>query len=472
MSDSPNILLILTDQQRFDSLAANGNTICHTPATNRLAEEGMLFRHAFTPTALCSPARASLLTGLLPHNHTMTNLTNTRIPSVTELPQHLPSFAASLSQVGYRTSYVGKWHSGRSRGPQHWGFADDEPGEGWHEWWPEGVELEEESTVRLGYDKTKPMAARVPRPLDQYPEVGRTDAAISLLEQHAEQDTPFCLQLNYFGPHYPHYLPEPYHSMYESAAIPPWGNFQDRPQTPHYGYRWLRQRWCAPSDDWAHYARILAAYYGQITLLEHQIERVLQSLDRLGLTSSTLVIFTSDHGEMGGGHGLLQKGAVPYDELYRIPLIARWPGVIDAGRTCDAMVSHIDLMPTLLEVGGAPPAQVDGRSILPWIHGKPPGDWPDEVFCEYLATQAGDTELKMVRTPTHKLAVNLSDRDELYDLHADLGETANLIDDPASVEVRHRLAARLDAQMAWTNDPLRTRFRQRMAGFLGSPDMQ
>ena len=142
--------------------------------------------------------------------------------------------------------------------------------------------------------------------------------------------------MNYFGPHYPHYLPEPYHSMYESAAIPPWGNFQDRPQTPHYGYRWLRQRWCAPSDDWAHYARILAAYYGQITLLEHQIERVLQSLDRLGLTSSTLVIFTSDHGEMGGGHGLLQKGAVPYDELYRIPLIARWPGVIDAGRTCDA----------------------------------------------------------------------------------------------------------------------------------------
>jgi len=348
MPKRPNIVLILTDQQRFDSLASNGNAICHTPATDRLAREGMSFQHAFTPTALCSPARASLLTGLYPHNHTMADLTNTRIPSVTDLPEDVPSLGTLLSQAGYRTSYVGKWHCGRSKGPLDWGFDDYEPGEGWHEWWPEGIKLEDESAIRLGYDRSKPMAARVPRPIEEYPEVGRTDKALGLLEQYAAQDSPFCMQLNYFGPHYP---PEPYHSMYEAAQIVPWENFRDRPSTPHYGYRWLRQRWCAPDDDWSHYAQILASYYGQITLLEHEIERVLNTLDRLALASNTLVIFAADHGEMGGSHGLLQKGAVGYDELYRVPLIARWPDAIEAGSTCDAMVNLADLMPHRIRAG-------------------------------------------------------------------------------------------------------------------------
>ena len=181
MPKRPNIVLILTDQQRFDSLASNGNAICHTPATDRLAREGLSFQHAFTPTALCSPARASLLTGLYPHNHTMADLTNTRIPSVTDLPEGVPSFGTLLSQAGYRTSYVGKWHCGRSKGPLDWGFDDCEPGEGWHEWWPEGIKLEDESAIRLGYDRSKPMAARVPRPIEEYPEVGRTDKALGLL---------------------------------------------------------------------------------------------------------------------------------------------------------------------------------------------------------------------------------------------------------------------------------------------------
>ena len=108
MPKRPDIVLILTDQQRFDSLASNGNAICHTPATDRLAREGMSFQHAFTPTALCSPARASLLTGLYPHNHTMADLTNTRIPSVTDLPEDVPSLGTLLSQAGYRTMLRGE----------------------------------------------------------------------------------------------------------------------------------------------------------------------------------------------------------------------------------------------------------------------------------------------------------------------------------------------------------------------------
>jgi arylsulfatase A-like enzyme len=307
------------------------------------------------------------------------------------------------------------------------------------------------------------MAARVPRPLAEYPELGRTDAAIAMLEEYAAGDAPFCLQLNYFGPHYPHYLPEPYHSMYDPAQIPPWGNFEARPSVPHHGYRWLRERWSAPTDQWSHYAEIMAAYYGQVTLLEHEIARVLEALDRLELTESTLVIFASDHGDMGGGNGLLQKGAVAYDELYRVPLVARWPGKIEAGTRCDQMVNLFDLMPTMLEVGGVQPAAaLDARSALPLMRGEIPADWPDEVFCEYLADQAGDMELKILRTKTHKLAVNLSDADELFDLEADPGETTNRIDDPAYRQVRAELVNRLDAQMVRTRDPLLSTFRERM----------
>ena len=463
MTARPNILFILTDQQRFDTLGANGNRICQTPSTDFLAREGMNFTHAFTATSLCSPARACLLTGLYSHNHTMTNLTNTRIPGVEDLPDHLTTHAMLLGDAGYRMGYAGKWHTGKTKSPLDWGFDDYRPGDGWHEWHPEGTRLENESVIRLGYDQDRPMAARVPRPLAEYPELGRTDAAIAMLEEYAAGDAPFCLQLNYFGPHYPHYLPEPYHSMYDPAQIPPWGNFEARPSVPHHGYRWLRERWCAPTDQWSHYAEIMAAYYGQVTLLEHEIARVLKALDRLELTESTLVIFASDHGDMGGGNGLLQKGAVAYDELYRVPLVARWPGRIEAGTRCDQMVNLFDLMPTMLEVGGVQPAAaLDARSALPLMRGEIPADWPDEVFCEYLADQAGDMELKILRTKTHKLAVNLSDADELFDLEADPGETTNRIDDPAYRQVRAELVNRLDAQMVRTHDPLLSTFRERM----------
>ena len=462
----PNILFILTDQQRFDTLGANGNEICRTPSTDRLALEGVNFTHAFTPTSLCSPARASLLTGLYSHNHTMANLTTAPVSGVSDLPDHLVTYAMLLGDAGYRTGYVGKWHTGKNKSPLHWGFDDYRPGDGWHEWLPEGTTLENESAIRLGYNRDKPMAARVSLPLKEYPELSRTDDAIAMIADYDNDDIPFCLQLNYFGPHYPHYLPEPYYSMYNPGRIPPWDNFETRPAQTHFGYRWLRDRWCAPTDEWSHYAEIMAIYYGQVTLLEHEIARVLEALDRFHLDRNTIVIFASDHGEMGGGNGLLQKGAVAYDELYRVPLIIRWPGRINAGTVCNQMVNLFDLMPTILEACGVDaPANLDARSILPLMLGETPVEWPDEVFCEYLACQAGDMALKMLRTKTHKLAINLSDTDELFDLKADPSETTNRIDDPEYFLIRGKLAHRLKAQMERTDDPMLDQFLERMGAY-------
>ena len=462
MPKRPNILLICTDQQRFDTLGVNGNTICRTEYIDRLAAEGVNFTHAFTVSSLCSPARASLMTGLYPHRHGVIDNTNARDVSQRELREDAVTFSHLLRESGYRTGYVGKWHVGKDNTPLDWGFDDFIAGAGWHEWFPEGVALENESEIRLAYAPEKPMAARVPLPLAEYPEYCRTDDAIELLGRYARDEAPFFMRLDFFGPHYPHYLPDPYATMYEGTEIPPWPNAKAIPEVAHAGEQWLRHRWRAP-DDWQACAQLIAYYYGHVTFIDHQVGRVLDAADHLGLAEDTLVIFVSDHGDMTGAHGMLQKGAVSYDELYRIPLVMRWPGKIQAGSTSREMVRLLDLMPTFLEAAGTPvPENLDASSLVPLLSGDPQTYWPDHIFAEYLGTQKGDTSLKIVRTRNHKLSVNLTEIDELYDLSSDPGESVNRIDDPACQEIRHTLSNQLMAWMEQSQDPMKTRFRKRL----------
>ena len=280
------------------------------------------------------------------------------------------------------------------------------------------------------------MFARVPLPLEEYPEVHRASEAISLLEQYRLREEPFCLRLDFFGPHYPHYLPEPYISMYDPSTISPWPNFQDPLEHVHFGTEWLKNRWRTPDPSWETYAALVAAYYGHITCLDEQMGRVLDFLEESGQSQNTIVIFTSDHGDMTGGHGLLQKGAVVYDELYRIPMIVRWPEVAKADSRCDELIHLFDIMPTLLEISGIEvPGGLDARSFAPVLRGNPhPNGWR-EIFAEYLAEQQGDDQLKLLRTRSHKFSINTTGPNELFDLDRDPGELRNVIDDlPANYE--------------------------------------
>ena len=434
MSNTPNILFICCDQLRRDALGVNGSVVCQTIHLDRLAAEGMNFSRAFTVSALCSPARASLLTGLYPHRHGMTDNCNARKVERRELPLDLPAFSRILQAAGYRTGYVGKWHVGQERTPLDWGFDDYLPGDGWHEWWPEGVALEKPSRMKLPYAPEQPMAARVPLPLEEYPEYQRASAAIDMLERYAGGDEPFLLRLDFFGPHYPHYLPEPYASLYDPAQIRPWANFADALADGHAGAQWLKRRWGVA--DWDTCAEIVAAYCGHTTCIDYLVGRVLEALERLGLAEATMVVFTADHGDLTGAHGLLQKGAVGYDELYRIPLLVRWPGSIEAGAKCEAMVELVDLMPTLVEVGGADgPTDLDGRSVVPLLRGEHPRDWREQVFAEYLGSQNGDMPLRILRTGQYKLVCGTAGPLEFFNLEEDPGELANGVGDPAYEDV-------------------------------------
>ena len=192
---------------------------------------------------------------------------------------------------------------------------------------------------------------------------------------------------------------------------------------------------------------------------------MLRHLDALGLAENTLVIFAADHGEMGGGHGLLQKGAVMFDELYRIPLVLRWPGQIASGVHCDALVQLFDLMPTMLEVAEARvPANLDAQTLTGLFDGSAAATGRSVVFAEYLGQQNGDIPLKMVRNQEYKLALNFECEDELYDLQQDPGETHNCCLEPQYQAVHAKLAQHMLHCMTRSQDPL---LEQTRAWFTG-----
>ncbi len=451
----PNILHITVDQMRFDVLGANGNPICRTPALDKLAAEGVNFLRAYTCIGICSPARASLLTGRLPHHHGI--LTNTHANDAVrlELPRGEPSLADILRRAGYNTGHVGKWHVGRSNDPRRHGFRDSKmllPGWGQY---TEKIPLADESALRLPLSGA-PVHARAEIP----PERSRTyriaDAAIELLERYAAdaaRGTPFFLRVDWSEPHWPHYVPEPFDSMYNPRDIPPWPNAQDAFANKPYANHRLREQWGVGDVPWAEWARLVARYYAAITELDASIGRLLDALRRLGLEENTVVVFCADHGDLTGSHGLFNKGPVMYEEIYRIPLIVRWPQGALRGARCEEMVHLHDLMPTLLEAARIePPENLDGRSLLPLLRGHLPDDWYTECFCEYHGSELGLYSQRMVVTKTHKLVFNIPDRNELYDLQNDPHELNNVYDDPAYAEVRRELAERLIAWLEGTGD--------------------
>lgn len=451
----PNVLHITVDQMRFDTLGANGNPICRTPNLDRLAAEGVNFTHAYTCCGICSPARASLLTGRLPHHHGMLTNTHANDAVLLELPPTERAVSQMLQDVGYNTGHVGKWHVGRMNDPKRHGFRDSSflvPG--WGDY-TEPMPLSDESAIRQPLSG-KPIHARA----DIEPTQSRTyrvaQAAIGLLRTYAMdamRGKPFLLRVDWSEPHWPHFVPEPYASMYRPQDIPPWPNVRDTFENKPYANRRLQEQWGVADVPWSEWARLVARYYGMVTELDACVGRVLEALRDLGLENNTLVIFCADHGDLTGSHGLFNKGPVMYEEVYRIPLIVRWPGVAQKRKTCEAMVHLQDLMPTILAAAGVPlPDNLDARSLVPLLRGEMPADWYSECFCEFHGSELGLYSQRMVVTPRHKLIFNIPDRNELYDLEHDPYELRNVYDDGAYAGVRKDLTERLVTWLKKTGD--------------------
>jgi len=483
-----NIVLIMTDQQRCDTLGCYGAPICRTPHIDALAARGVRFGAAYTPTSPCSPARAALFTGLYPHkNHVLEN-------GFTLNPQ-VPNLASQLGLAGYDLGYAGKWHVDNPRVPSDFGFhGRDFGGYGY----PVGRGLIQGLRFALGdrqsaihYEQyLKQRGYEPPRLLESA--FGRnpgmqgqemyalqsgsiettfeymvSEFAIDLLRRHSQvyraEGKPFFLWTNFWGPHTPCLLPEPYYSMYPPEAVPEDPAFREtwenKPQVHDLYARYFGlDRW-----DWRQWQQLVARYWGYVTMLDDLTGRILSELQALGLDDDTLVVFTTDHGDQMGAHRMVEKGPFAYEESWRLPMVAAHPACRAPGSICHEFVYLSDLFPTFAEIAGQPAPQVpDSQSILANMLGQ---DSPTGRESVYGAFQGHlfPTPLRFVRTRTHKLVYNRTQINELYDLLADPHELHNLIAAPETATIKQDLLQRMREHMVRLEDPILSSF-DRMSG--------
>ncbi|HUS91300.1 MAG TPA: sulfatase-like hydrolase/transferase [Phycisphaerae bacterium] len=445
----PNVLLIHADQHRFDCVAANPGApaVLRTPNLDRLAAGGINFRHAFCPVPLCVSSRCSLLTGTWATRHGA--LVNFGVEGSRPMDPKLPTFSGALAEAGYHLGYVGQWHADPARRPEDFGFHEYVPDRLYDEW-RAAQGLPPRPRTNRWFGEADPHVA---------PEQSRlgwgTSEVIRMLRRRAGGGKPFFLRWDPVEPHLPNVVPEPFASMYAPQQVPPWPGFADDLAGKPYIQAQQRRTWGLDGWAWDRWAPLVARYLGEVSLLDAQVGRLLDALDELHLADSTLVVYAADHGDLCGSHGMIDKHFVMYDDVVRVPMIARWPGRIAAGTTCDAFVSaQLDLAWTFCELAGAPvPETFQGRSLLPAFDGTD-ADPRQDIFATYHGSQFGLYSQRMVRDRRWKYVWNATAEDELYDLAADPGELGNLAASPAHAEALARLRKRLVEWMDQTADPL------------------
>ena len=422
-----NIVFILSDDHRYDAMGFMGHPFLQTPHMDGLAKNGVHFRNAFVTTALCSPSRASILTGLYAHRHRVVDNQN-------PVPAGTTFFSQHLQRAGYDTAYIGKWHMG--------GESDD-PQPGFNHW----VSFRGQGSYRPNKNGLNVDGKRVPQKGYITDEI--TDYAVEWLKGRSTSK-PFMLYFSHKAVHADFVPAERHSGRYANSPFraPKTMDPASTTGTP----TWVKnQRSSWHGIDYAYHSRLdVAQYYRQyaetLLALDESIGRVLDALRQKGLLDSTLVIYMGDNGFMFGEHGLIDKRTA-YEESMRVPMLMQCPELFAAGTQVDQVVANIDIAPTLLEAAGlqAPP-NLDGRSFLRLARGERM-PWREGLLYEYYWEKA------FPHTPTmHALRAQrfkyiryqgIWDTDELYDLETDPVESRNLIRDPQHSERVREMNRRL-----------------------------
>jgi N-acetylglucosamine-6-sulfatase len=440
----PNIVVILMDDLRWDDLGCMGHPFVETPHIDRIAREGALFRNAFATTPLCSPSRASFLTGLYPRTHGVIDNVDRSAQS-----HRLVTFPLLLHQAGYETGYVGKWHMGnddaRRPGFDYWVSVK---GQGEYI----DPELNEDGRV-----------SRVPGYVTDL----FNDRAVAFLER--PRTKPFLLYIAHKAVHpdlmqYADgrlsdptagvFVPAERHRMrYAGTPVPRRPNVADRLdgkpalRRPTENLPPLGPATGTSDETIRNRLRILLA-------VDEGVGRIFEALDHAGTLDNTLIVFTSDHGYFYGEHGLSVERRLAYEEAIRIPLLMRYPPLIKAGTSVDAMVLSLDLAPTSLELGGVPlPEGLHGRSLVPLLAGRP---WSPrtsflvEYFSDAVFPRVRNMGYQAVRTGRWKYIhyTELAGMDELYDLETDPFEVKNLVAEPSAQPTLQNLREQLRELLA------------------------
>ena len=421
----PNIILILVDDLRWDELSIAGHPFLKTPRIDRIGKEGALFRNAFMTTPLCSPSRASFLTGNYAHTHGITDNVDRSVAS-----HKLITFPLLLQQAGYATAFIGKWHMGN----------DDSPRPGFDRWVSfkgQGSYLHAE--INEDGRDVKP-SGYITDILNEY--------AVEFIRRR--HDKPFLVYLAHKAIHpevmqhgdgsinmadAEHFIPaERHRSLFVGKKIPRRPSAMQSPT----GKPALERKIDNLPPLGAKTATADQAVLGRLRSLmavEEGVGEILKALEETKQLDNTVIVFTSDNGYFYGEHGLSVERRLAYEESIRMPLLVRYPPKIKAGTVRDEFALNIDLAPTLLELAGVSAPQADGRSLVPLLNGAS-GDWRRSFLIEYYSDRViprvRQMGYKAIRTERWKYIhyYELDGMDELYDLSADPYEMKNIINQP------------------------------------------
>lgn len=489
MADRPNIVFVFSDQQRYDTLKCYGNDWIQTPSINALADQSFVFRSAYVAQPVCTPARATIMTGLYPH---------AAGPIVNKIP--LPKEVKTIAEMipdDYYCGYMGKWHLGDDLEAQHgfdeWVSAEDGHREAYtrrelrfkrssyhHHLIEKGYTPDVETDDGIGVFSSD-MHYALPEELQMASFLG--DNAADFIDRNKEK--PFVLYVSTFEPHSPY--DGPFKDMYDPETLPTGPTFLKHPEGASFVNRTradyflsflegadqeaddYMMNYAAPLEDvttelgW----RTLRAHYmANISLVDGMVRRVTDALEQAGVADNTIVIFTSEHGDMMGDHGMLEKRSF-YEEAARVPLLMRVPWLSKDQTDVDGYVGHIDLVPTLIDLIGEPvPDHVQGKSLVPAMKGEQSLDG-NEVFIQWNGTSDGlpDRFLgsksinRMLTLPWRSIVVDgwklnlcAGDQCELFDLVNDPYEETNLYNDPSQADRIREMASSVRMWQRRTGD--------------------
>jgi arylsulfatase A-like enzyme len=481
-----NLLFLFTDQQRHDTIAAGGNETIKVPNLNRLAGESVVFTQAYVAQPVCTPSRGTIMTGLYPHNHGALG-NNIALRKETPTIAEMLGGGGSTESTNYRTGYVGKWHLGDEIYAQHgfteWVSIDDN----YHEHVSEGNDpnahcdyyhylrqngFEPNAKDKDGYDYfSRNYCTRLPEEFSKTAYVA--DRARDFIQKH--KDEPFVLYVNFFEPH------SPYHSAFDDmydpheVVLPPCFDKLPSPDAPLKAQ--LNRRYyheIKGMDNEAVWRQQIAWYWGMISLVDKHVGRILETLRENGLEDDTVIVFTSDHGDMMGDFHMLTKGMM-FQSAVRVPLMIKVPGLPQQPREIVEPVSLVDLTPTLLDIlGSEVPGKVDGKSLYPAMKGEASLEHND-VYIEWNAKGGEDNQsmfneyrkgewrerlehvlqadIRTIVTPDGwKLCLSTCGEHELYHLAEDPCETTNLYFQAGHENKVAELTGKITDWQARTND--------------------
>ncbi|WP_269523056.1 sulfatase-like hydrolase/transferase [Coraliomargarita parva] len=448
-ANTPNFVFIMTDTQGTNVIESYCGQAMRTPNIDKLAAEGVRFDRGYTTCPVCSPARSAIFTGLFPSKAgPMTNNL-----SLYENRWHMGQF---FQQAGFHTAYIGKWHL-----DGHDYFDTGNCPDGWDDnYWYDGRRyLNDLSDAEITLWREKLKSPKDLREHDIRPEFTWahriSDKAIDFLDHH-DPEKPFLLVASYDEPHGPFTCPHEYAEAFEAFdyEIGP-GALDDLSNKPSH-----HRDWAGGENKNTHTKKRQAMYFGCNSFVDTEIGRLLDAI-QANCGDNTVVIFTSDHGEMLNAHGIVGKGPAMYDEITRIPYIIRSPKQAGRGRKVTTPVSHVDFLPTMLDMAGIPtPDILDGSSVKELV--ETDTEHPDRhVMLEFQRhsichdSWGGFVPIRCIVQDHWKLAINLMSTDELYDLEKDPAELHNLIDSPEHAGIREQLIDNLLKRMNTTRDPFR-----------------